>query len=207
MESQTHSKGGRPSKYRPEYPDKLIEYFEGFLKEPFTKEVVSMTTTFYKLSKNKDGEEEGGNIKSKAETYKLVAKPVPTLFSFARSLDVNYATVNRWAEGRKGDAPADGTADKRPFIYPEFREAYKQAREYQKQYFLAVGMGGIAPSSFAIFAMKNMIGWRDAQESRLVDGLGNDVKMPGFIVLPSRMSEEQAAAGYDVPSEAGALPR
>lgn len=197
MASQTHSKGGRPTSYRPEYPEALIKYFESFVQEPFTKEVIEKITEYY----NDKG---GGGIKREIEKYKFVAKRLPTLFGFAREIGVHYATVNRWATAKKGKKPPDGP-DLRPFLYPEFREAYNTREAYQTEYLTAVGLGGTAPSIFAIFTAKNVIGWRDTQDSRFVDGAGKDRPVPSYIILPKRLTDEEAQMEYNESQQAGAV--
>lgn len=190
MESQTHSKGGRPSSYKPEYIDALIKFFKGFADTPFTKEIVSKTTKYY-------DEQHGGGIKEEHEDYKLVAKCFPALFDFAESIGVNYDTILGWSKARIGPKPNKDEKDLRPFKYPEFVGAYKKARHFQTKYITAVGMGGLAPSAFAIFTAKNTIGWRDKTEMGMTDGNGKDIPVTGgFILLPKRLTEEEAQKEY-----------
>lgn len=184
MESQTHKRGGRPTKYKEEYVDALIDYFEDFAREPYTREVIERSTITKK----------NGDVIVN-EKYKLVSKTLPTLFDFSRQIDVAYRTVYRWATEREGIAPADGEPDQRPYRYPEFRQAYNTRVEYQTQFLASVGLSGAAPSIFAIFTSKNVIGWRDAVEQRLVDGKGKDVR-PGYILLPKRLNDEEVAQEY-----------
>lgn len=187
MESQTHSKGGRPSKYKEEFPQKLLEFFENYLIEPNTKEVIEEITKFYK-----DGQE-----KETIKKYKIIPKGVPTLFGFARSIHVDYDTINKWAKARIGDKPPKEEKDLRPFKYPDFSGAYKKAIHYQTEYLVRVGIGGTAPSAFAIFTAKNMIGWRDKNEIGITDPHGNESKIGGFILLPTRLTAEEAQKQYE----------
>ncbi len=186
MESQTHSKGGRPSKYKEEFPSKLLEFFEDYLREPNTKECIEEVTKFYK----------DGGEKEVIKKYKVIPKGVPTLFGFARSIGVDYHTVNRWQKERVGETPESGSKDDRPYKFPEFSQAYKQAIHFQTEYFLKVGIGGTAPSAFAIFAAKNMIGWRDKNELGFTDPAGKAVT-GGFVILPKRLTPEEAAKDYE----------
>lgn len=187
MESQPHSKGGRPTKYDPKYVDELIEYFESFTDSPFTKEVLREETQF---------DPKSGNKKSHRVEYKFVSKRLPTLFGFARKIGVSYQSVWNWAHARVGDAPKDGEPDRRPYKYPEFFDAYKTRALYQTEFLTAVGLGGIAPPQFAIFTAKNILGWRDATEQRLVDKDGKDRPLPGYVVLPPRKTAEEAAQDF-----------
>lgn len=191
MERQTQSKGGRPTKYRPEYVERLIEYFEGFVEEPYTKETLRTEKLYYT----------NGQLKAEREECKLVAKRLPTLFGFARSIDVAYRTVYRWTEERVGKAPAEDEKDRRPYKYAEFRQAYKEAELYQTEFLTAVGLGGLAPAPFAIFTAKNVIHWRDAVDQRFVDKDGKDRPAPGYVLLPQRKTDEEAAADYPPPED------
>lgn len=69
---------GRPSKYKPEYCENIIEYFT----RPLIKNVVTKTIT------KGDGSEEV------VEEIKGVAPA--TIFGFAASIDVSIDTINEW---------------------------------------------------------------------------------------------------------------
>lgn len=187
MGSQTQSKGGRPTKYDEKYVDELIAYFEEFVDQPFTKEVMREERTFYD-SKG------GGGEKSHRVEYKFVGKRLPTLFGFARKIGVSYMTVWRWAEERVGKEPAEGEKDTRPYRYPEFRYAYKLRMHYQQEFLTALGLGGIAPPAAYVFTAKNILGWRDAIDNRFVDDKGKTVAPPGYVLLPQRKTEDEAEA-------------
>lgn len=184
MESQTHSKGGRPTSYKPEFAEKLIAYFKSFTDEPFTKEVMKKTTKYF-------DEAHGSGVKETHEEFKIIAKRLPTLFGFSRSIGVQYRTVYNWSTARLGAAPNKGEDDKREYKYPEFFHAYKEAKHFQTEFLTAVGMGGTSPSAFVIFTAKNVIGWRDKNEIGFTDGQGKDTN-PGYIILPKRKTEEDA---------------
>lgn len=185
-EDQTHSRGGRPSKYKEEFPEKLLQFFEDYLREPNTKECIEEITKYYK----------DGGEKEVIKKYKVIPKGVPTLFGFARSIGVDYHTVNRWQKERIGEAPEAGQKDTRPLRYPEFCQAYKLAQHFQTEYLIRVGIGGTAPSAFAIFTAKNMIGWRDKNELGFTDDKGKPVS-GGFVILPKRLTPEEAQKEYE----------
>lgn len=197
MASQTHSKGGRPTKYDEKYVDELIEYFESFVDQPFTKEVMREETTF---------DPKSGGKKSHRVEFKFVSKRLPTLFGFARKIGVDYSTVYRWAEGRVGKAPADDEPDRRPYQYPEFRNAYKRRVLYQTEFLTAVGLGGIAPAPAYIFTAKNILGWRDTVEQRLVDKDGKDRASAGYVLLPTRRTDAEAQADFEAAQRAAVEP-
>lgn len=185
MASQTHSKGGRPTKYKPEYAEQLIEYFESYLKEPFTQQVVGRTTKYYP----------DGKVKEADEQYKVFPKGVPTIFGFARSIGVWDTTLQDWAKRRIGEKPEDGKPDLRPLEYPEFYRAYKQAVKYQTEFFNHAASSGMGSAAWMIFAAKNMIRWRDKIETGLTDSDGKDVK-PDYVLLPQRLPDEKAKEEY-----------
>lgn len=188
MRGQPHSKGGRPTKYDEKYVDDLIAYFEEFVDQPFTKEVIREETTFY---------EKTGGKKAQRVEFKFVGKRLPTLFGFARKIKVNYTTVYRWAEERIGKRPADGEKDKRPYKYPEFRNAYKSRILYQTEFLTALGLGGIAPPAAYVFTAKNVLGWRDAIDQGFIGENGKRVAPPGYVLLPTRKTEEEADVDFD----------
>lgn len=189
MDSQTHGQGrGRPTKYDEKYVDELIEFFESFVDSPFDKEIVREEKLFY---------EKTGGLKASRVEFKFVAKRLPTLFGFARKIGVNYTTVWRWAEERIGKEPGDGEPDRRPYKYPDFRNAYKARENYQTEFLTAIGLGGIAPPVAYVFTAKNVLGWRDTTDQRFVDKAGNDRKVPGYVLLPTRKTEDEALADFD----------
>lgn len=190
MGSQTQSKGGRPTKYDEKYVGELIAYFEEFVDQPFTKEVIREETSFYD-SKG------GGGKKSHRVEYKFIGKRLPTLFGFARKIGVTYTTVYRWAEGRIGKAPPVGEKDTRPYQYPEFRNAYKSRVHYQTEFLTALGLGGIAPPAAYVFTAKNVLGWRDAIDQGFIGENGKRVAPPGYVLLPPRKTDQEAEEEFE----------
>jgi hypothetical protein len=79
---------GRPSKYKEEYCDQIIEYFQ---KEPIT--------CLYKEEYFKDGE-----IKSKSPI--ITANEFPTFQGFANKISVNGDTLVEWAKVNTGFSAA-----------------------------------------------------------------------------------------------------
>ena len=72
--------GGRPTKYKPEYCDMIVDYFR---REP--------VTVLYKKEYNRDGS-------LKCETPITTATEFPTFQGFADSIDVNDDTLVEWAK-------------------------------------------------------------------------------------------------------------
>lgn len=144
------NKGGRPTKFKPEFAEKLVKFFD---IEPFIKELSEWSKEYYK---------EGG-IKKESEKFRLTPNKMPTLYRFAKSIKVDYSTVYRWAE--KGEWTDDLESGEQPPIeFQEFCNAYKEAKELQKEFLINLGLAGAAPSPFAIFTAKNVTDMRDKTE-------------------------------------------
>nr|DAN28063.1 MAG TPA: Terminase small subunit [Caudoviricetes sp.] len=118
---------GRPTAYRPEYCQQLIDYFS---VDPM--EII------------KDAEVDG-----KVKLERLPAK-MPWFAGFARKIGVNIDTLHEWKKN-----------------YEEFSEAYKIAKELQREFLVEIGLSGKTSASFVIFTMKNVCGWRDERDLKL----------------------------------------
>ena len=81
------------------------------------------------------------------EKEKEVANPLPTIEAFAHSIKVNKSTIHEWVKK-----------------YPEFSNAYKNAKDLQLNMWIQNSMMNLYAQPFTIFAGKNMFGWRDKQE-------------------------------------------
>lgn len=143
------SKTGRPSKFKPQFIDEIIKFFD---VEPYTKEIMETSKEYYK---------EGG-LKKESEKCRLIPNKLPTLFSFARSIGVSYKTVWSWAfEKEEDELDNDLKA---------FRNAYKEAKELQKEFIISIGLSGAANAPFAIFTAKNVTDMRDKNETDITSG-------------------------------------
>lgn len=152
---------GRPSKFKPQFTTELVKFFD---IEPYKKVVMETMTESFKA----------GKTKKKSVKYKLLPNKMPTLYRFARKIGVDYLTVWRWAE--KGElyitenkvdkAIAEGKATVEDIQtmqhFQEFRNAYKEAKELQKEFLINIGLAGAAPAPFAIFTAKNVTDMRDS---------------------------------------------
>jgi len=169
--------GGRPTKFASAYTEQLIAFFS---IEPYKKELAEYSREYYK-----DGE-----LKKESEKYRLTPNMLPTLLQFAKKIGVDYTTLYRWAT--KGEAD-DGS------VSPEllkFCNAYKEAKELQKEFLISIGLVGAAPPASFIFVSKNVTDMRDKQE---VDHTTGGAKLPGVIniVAPS-VSLPSDAQGTDI---------
>lgn len=103
---------GRPTKYKPEYCQVIIDYFD----IPAT-----------------DSEGNANNPRF--------------LSAFARSIGVNHDTLHEWCS-----------------VYPEFSEAYTEAKRLQGEHIIVNALQNRYNSSFAWRTMMNIQDWRDKQE-------------------------------------------
>lgn len=126
---------GRPPKYRPEYAQQLIDFFENAPVDEYEDVVV-------------DG----------VKTRVLVRKGFfPTLARFAVSCGVCQITLRNWAEAKDMD-------DVTP-LYPEFFTAYRQAQAMQEVVLAeGYTSGQWANASFGALIAKNLTTWKDKQE-------------------------------------------
>lgn len=155
--------GGSPTKFDPKYTEELIKFFD---IEPY-KQVVSEST--------KESFKDGG-IKKESVKYRLIPNRMPTLYSFSRKIGVAYSTIWRWAEKGKDQELEQiietqmraGRTDKEALEIAtgikEFCNAYKEAKELQKEFLITIGLAGAAPAPFAIFTAKNVTDMRDKSE-------------------------------------------
>jgi hypothetical protein len=161
-QNNKHS-GGRPTKFKPEYIKSLIEFFS---IEPYKKEVTESSKEFF----------QNGAVKKESVKYRLTPSKMPTLYSFSRKIGVAYSTVWRWAE-KGNDEELETIIDKQMSTgktdvealeiahgIKEFCNAYKEAKELQKEFLISIGLSGAAPSPAFIFTAKNVTDMRDKQE-------------------------------------------
>ncbi|MEK7180123.1 MAG: hypothetical protein AAB706_01495 [Patescibacteria group bacterium] len=150
----------RPIKFKPEYIEKIIKFFD---IEPYKQVVAESSTESFK----------GGGIKKKSVKYRLIPNKMPTLYRFSREIKVDYSTIWRWAE--KGEdldlekaiesQMSAGRTEKEAIKIAQgikkFCNAYKEAKELQKEFLINLGLAGAAPPAFAIFTAKNVTDMRD----------------------------------------------
>jgi hypothetical protein len=76
-----------------------------------------------------------------------VANEMPTLTGFAMEIGVSIWAIDRWVKAHK-----------------EFRTAYSEAKKMQENFWMQNAMRGLFNPQFAIFAGKNIFGWKDKSE-------------------------------------------
>lgn len=184
------NKGGRPTKFKPEYADAIVAYFD---IEAYRTEIAEETTEYFK-----DGE-----IRKESRKMRLTPNKLPTLLGFARKIGVDYLTVYRWAQ--KGEliaADVDGMEEKDPEraeldeAFVRFCNAYNVAKELQKEFLIAVGLAGAAPPASFIFTAKNVTDMRDKIErsdtvSHQVFFVPKEIAEKHGLELPEREREQK----------------
>lgn len=133
------SESGKNLKGKSDKVGRPTKYKDRYCKDMVKFFDVEATKIVLDLSKN-DG----------TEFEKRVANKMPTFSGFARKIGVDQDTLHEWKKK-----------------YPEFSEAFKEAKQLQEQYLLDVGMAGVTSASFVIFTMKNVLGWRDEKDLKL----------------------------------------
>ena len=154
--------GGRPSKYKAIYCKEIIKFFSG----PRSKQVLNEVIT------RKDG--------TTIEKFATVGVELPFLSGFARKIDVETETLERWAKK-----------------FPEFCRAYKKAKELQHEFLATNALLNYYNAGFACFTAKNITDWRDKHEIETT-GKGisilNVVKTYGKDAREAKEKEGQAVA-------------
>lgn len=121
---------GHPTDYRPEYCEKLLEWFNGQRHERVIKRE--------RIIPQKNG------APAIEREYEGVITRFPTFEGFADSVGVCTATLHLWRKA-----------------HPDFLEAYKRARERQKDWLVEIGLRGVVPVAAYIFTAKNVTDMRD----------------------------------------------
>lgn len=151
---------GRPTKFRKEFTEKLVEFFD---IEPTLKELMEETEEL-----GRDGQ-----ARKTSKKYKHVPNKFPTLVQFAKTIKVSYWSLQNWAE--KGEdhniqaklAKNEGLSVKEVEMMKdlqEFSKAYKIAKELQQDFLMQNGLNGASPSAGYIFTAKNVTKMRDKVE-------------------------------------------
>lgn len=134
--------GGRPTKYRPEYAQKMIDFFN--IEPSWVSKIITT----------------GKNDYCKEEE-KLMPSNLPTLEKFASDIDVNTDTLVEWASIKKSNGSLK---------YPKFSAAYSRCKQLQKNILVENGLNGLYQSNFAIFVAKNFTDMKDKTEQDVTSG-------------------------------------
>lgn len=160
------NKGGRPTKFKPEYIDEMYKFFN---IEPERREVIKSMVEY----------DEQGNERKRAEEVKIMPARFPTLYSFARHIGVGTSFVTDWAErgvDKELEKRIQNTADNGVISKKDaqmrldikrFSDAYLDAKLAQKQFLIDNGLSGASNSFFTIFTAKNVTDMRDKIETEV----------------------------------------
>jgi hypothetical protein len=129
------NKGGAPTKYKPEYCEDLIKFFD---VPPKKKELMAISRGYDK----KTGEET-----FKKEEWKMIPNELPTIYKFCKKIGIGTTTFESWTN-----------------THVEFQVAYIQAKDLYKSFLIANGLENLYNGAFAIFVAKNTTDMRDKQE-------------------------------------------
>lgn len=143
---------GRPTKFKPEYTQKLLTFFR--------KDPVEKIETLTSGSNGKGGEWSKTEVRYEALTF-------PTLELFADSIDVHSETLLYWASRY----PSDFTevSKQGQLRHPDFSAAYTRIKELQKGWLLQHSLTGKLNSGFAQFFAINNLGM---QSKSVVENMG-----------------------------------
>ena len=166
-----------------EKDNKVIEKHAGGRPTTYKPEYCKMIIEYFDVDPTKVVETKYTNKKGETWTKdEIVANALRFLSMFAYSIGSNPQRLLEWCKE-----------------FPEFQEAYTQAKELQKQHLIECGLLGLFNSKFAIFTAKNITTMRDkvevdhgiqpetAQLLGLIDGESKGK-------LPSREEAESEAA-------------
>ena len=128
---------GRPTKYKPEFCEEIVEFFDS---EPYE----DVNIPHY----GKTGEI------SWTDTKRMPNK-LPTLREFAKHIEVGVSTVYDWID------------EKHASYHSEFSDAFTRAKDLQKWFLVQNGLQGLYNPAFAIFTAKNITDMRDKQETEI----------------------------------------
>jgi hypothetical protein len=168
---------GRPTKYKKEYAQDLLDYFKKNLKA-YEREVVP-----------------NGEGRTRTEVTPL---DLPTFQEFAAiHCNVCVDTLLEWTKAKNEDGSLK---------FPSFSEAYKRARDIQTAILIKGGMVGVYDARFAGLASKNLIGWSEKVESTVTEVPGMTIQEKADLEATYQLTLEAAKkakakkGGCDMPS-------
>ncbi len=93
------------------------------------------------------------------ERTEILPGTFPTFARFATNIGITKETLHDWATQKVLE-----TGELR---YPEFSYAYKKCKDLQESNLVEGTIASAYNSTFAIFAAKNLIGWKDKIEQEI----------------------------------------
>ncbi len=138
-----HGKVGRPTKYKAEYAQALVDYFKKSIRA-YERVLI-----------------DNGEGRTRTE---IIPEYFPTFQEFAAvHCDVSVDTLIEWAKAKNAAGQ---------LIHPEFSEAYARARDLQAAILIKGSLVDAFKGNFAGLAAKNLIGWADKIESTVTEVSG-----------------------------------
>lgn len=138
---------GRPTLYRSEYCELMIEYFEAAREAP-TRELAPVITTI-----------EGDKPSQKTEVRRICAE-LPTFEGFAVSIKIASVTFDGWKKEHE-----------------EFASAYARAKDIQQQILIDRGLTRQYDPTAFIFVAKNITSYRDKVQNELSGPDGGKIEI------------------------------
>lgn len=132
----------RPTKYKKEYCQKLIKFFN---RKPYKSVLVK----------------KGVSEKGTKDEYELIANDLPFFSKFEIEEGLGIGRLNKWYKKRDKN---------NKYEFPEFRQAYKKAKALQEMFLINNGLAGRYNSTFAIFTAKNITSMRDQNNLDITTG-------------------------------------
>ncbi len=124
--------GGRPTEYKPEFCQLMIEFFN----VPLTRSVL--------IKRTEKALREGFSKPEVIEEYEEKGEILPVFLQFARTIGVIPNTLLVWADK-----------------HPEFKVSYNLCKEIQKNHLMQNGCQGNYNAAFGIFTAKNITDMKD----------------------------------------------
>ena len=164
--------GGRPTKYKPQYAEEMIKFFDCV---KFNRVVKSEKTTI-----------KSNGTKEIWTEYMYQTNDLPTFAKFARKIGVSHDALADWVDVKwPKDYEKKELAGKHK--YPEFSEAYNSCKQLQKEFLIDNAIKGFIPPATYIFTAKNISDMRDKQE---VDLTSKGKFIAGFKMIAPGMAEK-----------------
>lgn len=157
---------GRPTKYREEYADMLIDFCSSFSQEVYIDREyydIKGKTRDETIARTPVDEDGYKRHLIKRETHKVITSTFPTMQRFAHLIDVHYDTLHEWAHATYDeDYKIVNMRGKKK--YPRFSEAYMRAKQMQESILIENAMNWNFNPQFAMFFAKNCFGYKDKTE-------------------------------------------
>lgn len=164
--ARSYNLWGRPTKYKEEYADMLLDYFSSFTQEIYVdREYYDIKGRTREETIERTPIDEDGYKRHlvRKETHKVISSKFPTIERFAFMIDVSRITLHDWATAVY-DEKYHIVEQRGKLKHPRFSYAYARAREIQEGILIEGAMDWTFNSQFAIFLAKNRFGYTDKTE-------------------------------------------